>query len=694
MPTPTPDRIRTVAVLGHSHDGKTTLCEALLHTAGATPRLGSTDQGTSILDADPESQRRSITINAAIAHCDWNSVRVNLIDTPGFPDFAGEVVEALAAADGAVLVISATGSVPVGAELAWERIRAAGLPALIVVNRMDKENAAYEATVDAVREALGRKAIAIAVPIGAAESFSGFVDLVDDRAWSFDDNGGSTETALPEAMRAEVERAHGALVDAAAETDDALLEKYLEGTELSDDEVRGAIHAAALRGDLIPILPAAALTQQGAGAVLDSINRYLPAPVERPRIGVDAKGNQVEIACDPAGPLVAHVFKTAVDNFGKTSYFKVLRGGMRPDTHPLNVQKGQEERLATFGQPMGNKLVPATEVVAGDIGAVTKLAVTTTDDTLCAKEAPVTVPPMPFPAAAYSMAIHARTKGDEDKISQALQRQRDEDLTFTVERDPTTQEVVAHGLGDTHLDVVVEKIKRKFGVDAALSVPRVAYRETVTGTAKVQNKYKKQSGGAGLYGDCTIEIEPLPRGEGYVWEDKIFGGSIPQQFRPSVEKGVRQTMEQGAVAGYPVVDVKVRLVDGSTHPVDGKDIAFQIAGSMAMRKAVQDAHPVLLEPVMNVRVTVPERLMGDVIGIVNAHRGHVGGMNPTGDGRSEVTAQVPQSEMFSFPIDLRAATQGRGRYAMEFSHYQEMPPNVAQPLIDAFRKEHAAAAAS
>jgi len=691
---PTPDRIRTVAVLGHSHDGKTTLAEALLHAAGATPRLGSTDQGTSILDADPEEQRRSISITAAIAHCDWQETRINLIDAPGFPDFAGEVVQALVAADAAVLVVAATGSVAVGAELAWERITAAGLPTLVVVNKMDKENAAYEATVDAIRETLGRKAIATAVPIGAAEQFTGYIDLVDDSAWRFDGKGGATKVDLPEEMRAEVERAHSALVDAAAESDDALLEKYLEGTELTDDEVRGALGAAAEKGTVVPIIPAAALSEKGAGLVLDSIVRFLPSPQQRPRKGLDAGGNEVEMATDPEGKLVAHVFKTAIDSFGKTTYFKVLRGSIRPDTHPLNVQKGQEERLATFGQPMGNKLVPATEVVAGDIGAVTKLAVTTTGDTICAKDAPVTVPPIPYPPPAYTMAIGAKSKGDEDKISSALQRQAEEDLTFKVERDAVTNEVVAHGLGDTHLEVVVERLKRKFGVEASLSLPRVPYRETITGTARVQNRYKKQSGGAGLYGDCTIEVEPLPRGAGYEWEDKIFGGAIPQQFRPSVEKGVKQTIEQGAIAGYPIVDVKVRLVDGSTHPVDGKDIAFQIAGSMAMRKAVQDARPVLLEPIMNVRVVVPERQMGDVIGILNSRRGRVQGMNPMGDGRSEVNAQVPQAEMFTFPIDLRAATQGRGRYSMEFSHYEEVPPNIAQPLIDAHRKEHAAAAAS
>ena len=691
---PTPDRIRCVAVLGHSHDGKTSLCEALLHTAGATQRLGSTDQGTSILDHEPEEQKRSISISAAVAHCDWNGVRINLIDTPGFQDFAGEVCQALAASDAAILVVSAGSAgmeVPVGAELAWERITRAGLPALIVVNKMDKENVSYEATVDAIREAFGRKAIAVAVPIGSYEQYRGLVDLVNDKAYSFD-GGKLVDGEFPEDHRAEIERAHSALVDAAAETDDALLEKYLEGAELTDDEVHGAMHTAALRGSLVPIVPAAALQEKGASYILDCINRYLPSPKERVHQATDAKGNEIEIECDPSGSLVAHVFKSTIDPFGKITYFRVLRGAVRPDTHPFNASKAQEERLAQLGQPMGKQIVQAGEIVAGDIGVATKLAVTATGDTLCDKSAVVTLPPIEYPAPLYAMAVHAKSKADDDKINSALVRYTEEDPTFSMTRDEVTKEQVLHGLGDVHLDVALERIKRKYGVEATLSVPTVAYRETITGSARIAHKYKKQSGGAGLYGDCTIEVEPLARGEGYVWEEKIFGGSIPQQFRPSVEKGVKQTMEQGAVAGYPIVDVKVRLVDGSTHPVDGKDIAFQIAGSMAMRRAMQEARPVLLEPIMNVHVIVPERLMGDVIGILNAKRGRVGGMNPIGDGRTEVSAQVPLAEMYTFPIDLRAATQGRGRYTMELSHYEEVPAHIAQPLIDAHSKEHAAAA--
>jgi elongation factor G len=687
-----PDRIRSVAVVGHSHDGKTTLCEALLHTAGATQRLGSTDQGTSILDHEPEEQRRSISIASAVAHGDWDGTRINLIDAPGFQDFAGEVVQALAGADAAMLVLSATGTVPVGAELAWELVSAAGLPSLIVINKMDKENAAYEATVDAVRSVFGRACIAVAVPIGTAEGFRGYIDLVDDRAYEFDNRGRAVETGFPEEMRAEVERAHSALVDAAAETDDALLEKYLEGTELTDDEVRTALHAAIAKGTLIPMVCSAAAQEKGASLVLDAIVRYLPSPRERVHRGMDAKGNEVEIECDPAGKLCARVFKTTVDTFGKVSFFKVLRGTFTGDSHPVTVKLGQEERFAQLGQPMGKTIVTVSEVGAGDIGVVTKLTHTVTGDVLCAKDALVTLPPIAPPPASYAAAIVAKSKGDEDKIMSAMARLHDEDIAFSVDRDPVTNEVLVHGLGDVHLDVTLERMKRKYGVEAALHPPRIPYRETITGTARVAHKYKKQSGGAGLYGDATIEIEPLPRGGGYEWQDKIFGGSIPQQFRPSVEKGVKQTIEQGAVSGNPIVDVKVRLVDGSTHAVDGKDIAFQIAGAMAMREAVQKANPVLLEPVMDVHVVVPERNTGDIMGLLNSKRGRVGGMNPMGDGKAEVNAQVPQSEMYTFPIELRAMTQGRGRYSMAVSHYEEVPAHVAQKLIDAHSKEHAAAA--
>jgi len=417
--------------------------------------------------------------------------------------------------------------------------------------------------------------------------------------------------------------------------------------------------------------------------VLDSIVRYLPTPAERVHHGQDLLGNDVEIACDPEGPLVAQVFKTSMDQFGRVSLVRVLRGTVRTDTHPYNSTKKSEERFAHLGVPVGKLVTTVSEVRAGDVAVLTKLGHTATGDTLCDQAHAVVLPPIDAPPQSYAAAITAASKSDEDKIMSALSRLHEEDVTFSVDRDPVTHEVLARGLGDVHLDVVLEKIRRKYGVDATLQAPRIPYRECITGTARVQHKYKKQSGGAGLYGDCTLEIEPLPRGGGFEWEDRIVGGSIPHQFRSSVEKGVRQTIEQGAIGGNPIVDVRVRLVDGSTHAVDGKDIAFQIAGSMAMREAVAQALPVLLEPVMEVRVVIPERFMGDVMGLLNSRRGRVAGINPLGDGRSEISAQLPQSVMYAFPIDLRAMTQGRGRYTMEFSHYEEVPHQVAQGIAEA-----------
>src|SRR5439155_612415 len=423
--------------------------------------------------------------------------------------------------------------------------------------------------------------------------FSGYVDLVDDRGYTFDDRSRARETPVPEAMTAEIERAHSALIDAAAESDDALLEKYLEGTELTDDEVRAALHAATANGMLVPVVCAAASSEQGAALLLDSLVRYLPAPAERVHKGVDAKGNEAEIACDPAGKLCAQVFKTTVDTFGKVSYFKVLRGSMRGDSHPVTVRLGVEERFAQLGQPNGKAIVTVPEVIAGDIGVVTKLTHTETGDTLCAKDAPITQPPIVPPPASYAAAIVARSKGDEDKITSGLSRLAEEDIAFTADRDPVTNEVLVHGLGDVHLDVALERLKRKYGVDATLQPPRIPYRETITGTARVAHKYKKQSGGGGLYGDATI---------------------------------------------------------------------------------------------------VPERFTGDVMGLLNSKRGRVAGMNPLGDGRAEVGALLPQSEMHTFPIELRAMTQGRGRYSMSFSNYEEVPAHVAQKLIEAHAKEHATAA--
>jgi len=683
-----PEKIRNVALLGHSHDGKTSLAEAMLYAGGTVDRLGRPDTGNTTFDFEPEETKRKISIGTAIAHVTWHDHKVNLVDTPGFQDFVGEVHGALRAAEGALIVVSASTGVVVGTELAWKQVRANNLPTLIVVNKMDKENADYWKAVDSFKEFTPRP-VAIQAPIGHEAVFKGVVDLLTRKAYEFDQQGRPKEIPIPADLAAEVESRRSPLVEAAAETDDALLERYLDTGELSDTEVTSALAKGVADGSIVPVLCAAAGKSIGAGTLLDAIVALLPSPRQAPPVrAVNPRTDQTEtLAADPAGPLAALVFKTTADPFvGRISYVKVVSGVLTPGTPLLNASKDQPERPGTIGLPKGKALEPATEVVAGDIAGVSKLQVTATGDTLSSRDHPLRLPPIEYPEQTYSAAVTAKNKADEEKVNAALVKLVDEDPTLTLEHEPITKESIVHGMGDVHLDVVLEKMKRKYGVEAALSVPRVPYQETITSSAKAEKKYKKQSGGAGLYGHCVIEIAPVPRGTGFVWEDKIFGGSIPQNFRPSVEKGVRETMEQGVLTGNPLVDIRVSLLDGSTHQVDGKDIAFKLAGAMAMREAVMEAKPVLLEPIMDVEVLVPERNMGDVISDLNGKRGKIAGMEPSGDHIEKVKAQVPLSSMYRFPIDLRSITQGRGRYTMRFSHYEEMPAHAAQTVIAAYQK--------
>ena len=662
-----------VAILGHSHDGKTTLAESLLFAAGASPRLGSTDQGTAILDYEPEEQRRHISVQLGIACLHWKDCVLALLDTPGFQDFEGEVLEALSVADAAVLVVGANsgGNPPVGAESTWDLLAERQLPRLIVVTKLDKEHADFAATYAGLQRRFSPKPIALQLPIGLEHSFRGAVDLLSGKALIFDPQGGYTEADCPADLQEEVSRRRQELIEAVAETDDQMLERYLEGQEPSADEFLEALHEATAQGKLAPVLVAASAHALGAKPVLDALATCLGRVVTSP---------------PESGPPTLFFFKTVADPFGKISYFRVVRGSLQGDAHLFNSRTGAEERIARPMRPKGKLLEPVERLVTGEIGAATKLVHVATGDTLGPKGSAANPVPQ-FPPTSYTMAIRPKAKGDEEKINSGLTHILEEDPTLRIERDPGTHETLLHGLGDVHLEVTLEKLRRKYQVEALLALPQVPYQEAVRGSARQQHKYKKQSGGAGLYGDCTIEIEPLPRGAGFVWEDRIFGGAIPQQFRLSVEKGVRQTLEQGALAGFPIVDVKVRLVDGSTHSVDGKDIAFQLAGAMAMREAVEKAGAFLLEPVMEVTVTVPADHMGDVIGHLNARRGHIGGMNPVGANLEQVSARVPLAEMYQFPIELRALTQGRGRYTMTFDHYEEVPAHVAQPII-AGRQQH------
>jgi len=682
----TPQNIRNIAILGHSHDGKTSLAESLLHAAGAIPRMGSTDSGTSTLDFEPEEQKHNISISCGMAHLEWKDTKVNLVDCPGFSDFVGEAIGALRAVEAAMVVVGANSGVSVGTETAWELLSERGEPRLVVVNKMDKENADYLGVLTHLQEVFEPRPVPLHLPIGSEAGFRGVVDLLHRKAYIYE-NGAVTEGPIPADMEADVERYRTQLVEAACMADDTLLEHYLEGQEIADEEIVRATHEGIRSGLVVPVMCASATAEVGERQVLDAIVELMPSAAEQPASEAEEHGG---LAPDPDGPPAAVCFKTIADPFvGRISFLKVMSGTLRPDQQLVNVGRGQAERLTALSMPLGKTLQAVTELCAGDIGAITKLASTLTGDVLAVRDLAVEVHAPELPVKTYQMAVTARVKGDEEKVFAGIHKLLDEDPTLALAREETTHEQILSGMGDVHLAVTLEKLKRKYGVDGELHFPRVPYRETVSGTARVDKKHKKQSGGAGMYGHCVIEVGPAPRDSGLQWEDKIFGGSIPQNFRPSVEKGVRKAMEEGVLVGSPIVDVHVKLVDGSTHPVDGKDIAFQIAGSMAMREAVREAHPVLLEPIMDVMVTVPERFMGDVMSLLSGKRGRVGGMNPLPGGKSQVSAHVPLKEMYEFPKELRSLTQGRGTYTMQLERYEEVPAQVAQALVEQYQRDSA-----
>jgi len=669
MPKYGPDKIRNVAILGHSHEGKTTLAEAMLFATGGVARMGSADAGTAALDFEAEEQKRKISINLAVAHVESDGHKINVLDTPGFFDFAGQVNSALAAAESALVVVSASDQLSVGTEIAWERLNRENTPRMVVVNKMDKENADYLGALEAMRAQLTPKPVALHLPIGSEADFRGVVDLMRMRAFTSTPDGKGAESAIPDDMAALAEEHREQLVEAAAEGDDSLLEKYLDEGTLTDEEVETGLRAGIAAGKVAPVVCSAATKVLGVRTLIRAIGDLLPA----------AEG-------DLSGPARAVVFSTYADPFGRVSYFKVLSGCLKSDQHVPNGTRGGDERLGQLFFLRGKEHVNTQEVCAGDIGAVSKLAQTLTGDLLGAPNG--AVPSVQVPPPAYTVAIFPKSRGDEEKISTGLARLAEEDPTIRVHRNEETHQLLIGGLGDVHLDVVLEKLKRKYGVEATTALPRVAYRETISGSARVEGRHVKQSGGHGQYGVCVIEVQPTARGEGFQWEDKIFGGSIPQNFRPSVQKGIVDTMAKGVVAGYPMEDVRVRLVDGKYHTVDSSDMAFQIAGSLAIRKAAMDASPVLLEPIQEVEVRVPERNLGDIMSDLNTKRGKIAGTEPDG-GWQIVRSLVPEAELQRFALDLRSITQGRGSFTSKFSHYEELPAHMAKQLIDAYQKESA-----
>jgi len=664
----TPDKIRNVVLLGHSHDGKTTLAEAMLFTSGAIQRLGSPDQQTATMDFEPEEQRRKISINLGTGFVEHGGFKINILDAPGFFDFAGQVRSGLRAAEGAVVVVGPTAQLAVGTEVAWEQCNHTSKPRLVVVNKLDKENSDFYGAVGAMREHLSPRPFPLHLPIGAEQDFRGIVDLLHLKAFVTSPDGKGSEEPIPDDMKKLVDEYRGQLIEAAAESDDSLLEKYLDAGTLNDEEIQRGLREGILAGKVTPVVCCSATKLLGVRTLMSTIAELLPP----------AEG-------EPEKPTKAFVFSTGGDQFGRVSYFKVVSGTVKADQHLTNLSRGGDERLAQIFFPRGKEHVATSDVRAGDIGGVTKLARTLTGDTIGVKDGGL-LPALELPGPAYSVAITPKARGDEEKISSGLARLAEEDPTLHVERVEETKQLIIAGLGDVHLDVILEKLKRKYGVEATTAVPRVAYRETVSGHSRAEGRHVKQSGGHGQYGICVIEVAPTKRGEGFVWEDKIFGGAIPQNFRASVQKGIVDNMAKGVVAGYPMVDVKVTLVDGKYHQVDSNDMVFQIAGSVAIRKAALDAGPVLLEPIVEAEIRVPEKNLGDIMSDVNGRRGKILGTEPD-DGYQKVRAVVPEHEMLRFALDLRSITQGRGSFQKKFSHYEEMPAHLAKTVIDEFQKQ-------
>jgi elongation factor G len=684
-------KIRNVAVVGHGGVGKTSLVEALLFTAGAVSRLGRVDDGTTTTDFDPDEIKRKISINTAVAYCEWNGHRINLVDTPGYGDFIADARAGLRIVEAAVVVVDAVAGVQVQTEKVWKFADEYALPRAVVVNRLDRERADFFRTLESLGRRLSGRIVPLQIPVGEEGGFRGFVNLGKMKAIVYGADGKAVETEIPADAAERAKEYREKLVEAAAETDDELLNKYLEEGGLGDAEMLKALRLGITQGKIVPVLCAAASKGIGAGPLLDLLVHEFPSPADRGEVsGTDFKTRQPATRLpDPKAPVTALVFKTLSDpHVGKLSIFRVFSGTLKSESTLLNPTRGARERMSHVSWLMGKTAKNVEALGPGEIGVVAKLKETLTGDTLADEAQPFELPRITFPEAAISFAIQPKSRGDEDKISNALARIAEEDPTVHYHFDPETKQLLVSGVGSLHVEMVVERMKRKYNVDVSLLPPRIPYKETVKGRAEGQGKYKKQTGGRGQYGDVWLKVEPLQRGTGFEFVDDIFGGAVPRNYIPSVEKGVRDCMKRGILAGYPVVDIRVTLYDGSYHEVDSSDMAFQIAASMGLQKVFLDAHPILLEPIMNVEVTAPADSAGDVIGDLNSRRGRIVGMEPSGE-TAVVRAQAPMAEMLSYEPSLRSMTGGRGGYSMEFSHYEEVPTFLADKVIkDAKAEKH------
>jgi len=675
--------VRNVALFGHGKCGKTSLAEALLFTTGKTTRLGKVDDGSSVMDFEPEEIKHHLTISSSFNQCNWNKHAIYLIDTPGDDNFLNESKFAAAVADTALFVIEATGGTKSQTEKIAGYVNAHHLPTIIVVNRMDRERADFSAALAEAARVLPFKIVATHLPIGAENNFRGVVDIVRQKAYIFSgDTGKAKEGPVPTELAELVAKARETLMEMVAETDDELIEKFLEEGELTDQELAGGLKKALRSGAIAVAIPMAATKNQGTAALLDLICDFLPNPTERPAvIGSNPKsGEAVERLPLPDQPFSALVFKTMADPYaGRLTIFKVISGTLKGDSF-YNSSKSVSEKFGQLLVLEGKNQVPTDGAGPGMILAVAKLKETVTGDTLCDAAAPVLFDRLVPVDSAIAYAVTSSQKKDEEKLHASIHKMLEEDPTLQLIRDPLTRQILVSGVGQVHLEIIGERIKRKFGVDMELELPKIPYRETIKGKARVQGKHKKQTGGHGQFADCWIEIEPLRRGEGFVFEDKIVGGVVPRQYIPAVEKGVIEAMDKGILAGHPVVDLKVALVDGSFHAVDSSEMAFKIAGALAFRKGVQDSKPILLEPIMNITVRVPKDYVGDVIGDLNGRRGKVMGMDS--EAKNEViNAQAPMAEIQRYAPDLTSFTGGRGSFKVEFSHYEELPAHLAEKII-------------
>ena len=685
MQTYKTEAIRNVVLLSHSGAGKTSLSEAMLFNAGHVTRLGKVEDGNTTSDYEPEEVRRGGSVQLTLLPYEWNDTKVNLIDTPGYADFIGEVIAALKVADSALLVICAASGIEVGTELMWAEVSGRGLPAMILLNKMDRENASFNGVLEALRDRFGRKCVAIQLPIGAESDFKGVIDLISMKAKGPD----GQDTEIPDDLADEARELREALAETIAETDDDLTMKFLEGEELTEEELLKGLAEGVKSGSIVPVVAASALMNSCIRGVMDSISAYMPAPDANG--GVEARDlvseETIALDGDQSGPLAASVFKTSADPFvGKLSYFRVYSNTLHSDSQVWNATKSSAEKVSQLFMARGKSQENIAEVVTGDIGAVAKLSATSSGDTLCNRDRPLDLGGIDYPMAPLSVAVTAKSKSDIDKLGSSLTRLVEEDPTLKLETHPDTGEMLLWGMGEAHIDTTLQKLNRKFSVEVVTEIPRIPYKETITMSTKAEYKHKKQTGGHGQYGHVMIEMEPMPPGSGIEFAQKVVGGNVPKNYIPAVEKGVMEAAQGGILTDFPMVDVKVTLYDGSSHPVDSSDMSFKIAAVQAFKKGANQGNPALLEPVMNMKVSVPDTYTGDVIGDLNTKRGRVLGMEPQ-NGRTVIEAEVPQAEIIRYAVDLRSITQGRGAYATEFARYEEVPAHLTQKIVEKMQEK-------